>query len=78
MSGNCNFTKFISVLLSYLQKGSQHICVEYPGVHEFSFVDSCIFFGSSSVKINTSNLLVWRIQIVMIITSAYSFIFGSF
>ncbi|KAE9598205.1 hypothetical protein Lal_00003964 [Lupinus albus] len=39
-----------------IQKGSQHICVEYPGVHEFNFVDSCILFGSSSVKIDTSNL----------------------
>ncbi|KAG4913760.1 hypothetical protein AAZX31_19G204100 [Glycine max] len=38
-----------------IQKGSQHICVEQPGVHEFHFVDSCIFFGSSSVKINTSD-----------------------
>ncbi|XP_019421858.1 PREDICTED: nodal modulator 1-like isoform X3 [Lupinus angustifolius] len=39
-----------------IQKGSQHICIEYPGVHEFNFVDSCILFGSSSVKIDTSNL----------------------
>ncbi|KAJ1412555.1 Immunoglobulin-like fold [Sesbania bispinosa] len=39
-----------------IRKGSQRICIEYPGVHEFSFIDSCIFFGSSSVKINTSNL----------------------
>ncbi|KAK7337534.1 hypothetical protein VNO77_18114 [Canavalia gladiata] len=38
-----------------IRKGSQRICVEYPGIHEFSFVDSCIFFGSSSVKIDTSN-----------------------
>ncbi|XP_027348835.1 nodal modulator 1 isoform X2 [Abrus precatorius] len=38
-------------------KGSQRICVEYPGVHEFVFVDSCIFFGSSSVKIDTHNQL---------------------
>ncbi|KOM35313.1 hypothetical protein LR48_Vigan02g146300 [Vigna angularis] len=37
-----------------IQKGSEHICVEHPGLHEFSFVDSCIFFGSSSVKINTA------------------------
>ncbi|KAG5072994.1 hypothetical protein JHK86_008205 [Glycine max] len=40
-----------------IRKGFQHICVEQPGVHEFSFVDSCIFFGSSSVKINTSDQL---------------------
>ncbi|KAK7284568.1 hypothetical protein RJT34_19316 [Clitoria ternatea] len=38
-----------------IQRGSQHICVEYPGIHEFSVIDSCIFFGSSSVKIDTSN-----------------------
>nr|KYP47590.1 Nodal modulator 1 [Cajanus cajan] len=38
-----------------IQKGSQHICLEHPGVHEFSFADSCIFFGSSSLKINTSD-----------------------
>ncbi|KAI5388876.1 hypothetical protein KIW84_074509 [Lathyrus oleraceus] len=40
-----------------IQKGSQHICVEFPDIHEFNFIDSCIFFGSSSVKIDTSNLL---------------------
>ncbi|KAI4349753.1 hypothetical protein L6164_010313 [Bauhinia variegata] len=38
-----------------IQKGSQKICVEYPGVHEFHFGNSCVFFGSSSVKIDTSN-----------------------
>ncbi|KAF7804939.1 nodal modulator 1 [Senna tora] len=40
-----------------IQKGSQQICVEYPGVHELHFKNSCIFFGSSPVKIDTSNLL---------------------
>lgn len=40
-----------------IKKGSQHICVESSGVHELHFVSSCIFFGSSSVKINTSNPL---------------------
>ncbi|XP_041018341.1 nodal modulator 1 [Juglans microcarpa x Juglans regia] len=40
-----------------IKKGSQHICVESPGLHELHFVDSCIFFGSSSMKIDTSNPL---------------------
>ncbi|KAM7501151.1 hypothetical protein LguiB_000055 [Lonicera macranthoides] len=40
-----------------IKKGSQHICVEFPGVHELHFVNSCISFGSSSTKINTSNSL---------------------
>ncbi|KAK9950516.1 hypothetical protein M0R45_006002 [Rubus argutus] len=38
-----------------IKKGSQNICVEHPGVHELHFVNSCIFFGSSSMKIDTSN-----------------------
>lgn len=38
-----------------IKKGSQHICVESPGLHELHFVNSCVFFGSSSVKIDTSN-----------------------
>jgi hypothetical protein len=38
-----------------IKKGSQSICVEYPGVHELHFVNSCISFGSSSTKINTSD-----------------------
>ncbi|XP_054800411.1 uncharacterized protein LOC129304687 [Prosopis cineraria] len=40
-----------------IQKGSQQVCVEYAGVHELHFKNSCIFFGSSAVKIDTSNLL---------------------
>jgi hypothetical protein len=32
--------------------------MESPGVHELHFVNSCIFFGSSPIKIDTSNLLV--------------------
>ncbi|XVF72762.1 hypothetical protein PTKIN_Ptkin12aG0146400 [Pterospermum kingtungense] len=40
-----------------IKKGSQHICVESPGVHELHFVNSCIFFGSSSMIIDTSNPL---------------------
>lgn len=39
-----------------IKKGSQHVCVESPGVHELSFPNSCISFGSSSVIIDTSNL----------------------
>ncbi|PSS14739.1 Nodal modulator 1 like [Actinidia chinensis var. chinensis] len=38
-----------------IKKGSQQICVESPGVHELQFVNSCIFFGSSSMRIDTSN-----------------------
>ncbi|WCJ22340.1 Carbohydrate-binding-like fold [Euphorbia peplus] len=38
-----------------IKKGSQHICVESPGVHELYFTNSCILFGSSPIKIDTSN-----------------------
>ncbi|KAL3649360.1 hypothetical protein CASFOL_005763 [Castilleja foliolosa] len=38
-----------------IKKGSQQICVESPGVHELHFIDSCISFGSSTLKIDTSN-----------------------
>ncbi|BFG23849.1 hypothetical protein CerSpe_101230 [Prunus speciosa] len=38
-----------------IKKGSQNICVEYPGVHELHFVNSCVFFGSSSIEIDTLN-----------------------
>ncbi|KAI4319166.1 hypothetical protein MLD38_032798 [Melastoma candidum] len=37
-----------------IKKGSQHICVEFPGVHELSLGESCVHFGSSSVKIDTA------------------------
>ncbi|XWS76670.1 hypothetical protein CRYUN_Cryun01aG0197400 [Craigia yunnanensis] len=40
-----------------IKKGSQYICVESPGVHALHFVNSCILFGSSSMKIDTSNSL---------------------
>ncbi|XP_058077025.1 uncharacterized protein LOC131225505 [Magnolia sinica] len=40
-----------------IKKGSQRICVESPGLHELHFRDSCIFFGSSSVKFDTLNPL---------------------
>ncbi|XP_057966723.1 uncharacterized protein LOC131156786 isoform X2 [Malania oleifera] len=40
-----------------IKKDSQYICVELPGVHELNFVNSCISFGSSSVKIDTLNPL---------------------
>ncbi|KAJ0979944.1 hypothetical protein J5N97_015418 [Dioscorea zingiberensis] len=36
-----------------IKKGSQRICVESSGVHELHFVNSCIFFGSSSVEFDT-------------------------
>ncbi|PWA55857.1 carbohydrate-binding-like fold protein [Artemisia annua] len=38
-----------------IKKGSQNICVESPGVHELQFVNSCVLFGSSPVKIDTAN-----------------------
>ncbi|KAL9250005.1 BOS complex subunit NOMO1-like protein [Drosera capensis] len=38
-----------------IKKGSEYLCVESPGIHEVKFVNSCIFFGSSSVKIDTSD-----------------------
>lgn len=38
----------------HIKKGSQKICVESPGQHDLHFVDSCIFFGSSSAKFDTS------------------------
>ncbi|GAV83060.1 CarboxypepD_reg domain-containing protein [Cephalotus follicularis] len=40
-----------------IKKGSQHVCVESPGMHELYFVNSCISFGSSSMEIDTSNHL---------------------
>ncbi|KAJ8899145.1 hypothetical protein K2173_011142 [Erythroxylum novogranatense] len=40
-----------------IMKGSQRLCLEYPGVHELHFVNSCISFGSMSTKIDTSNLM---------------------
>ncbi|KAL8522702.1 hypothetical protein ACS0TY_012875 [Phlomoides rotata] len=39
-----------------IKRGSQKICVTSPGVHELHFIDSCIFFGSSSFQVDTSNL----------------------
>lgn len=41
-----------------MQKGSQHVCVESPGLHELNFVNPCVYFGSSVLKIDTSNTLV--------------------
>ncbi|KAK4778645.1 hypothetical protein SAY86_006173 [Trapa natans] len=38
-----------------IKKGSQRICIESSGIHELKFADSCIFFGSSSLKIDTSS-----------------------
>uniref|UniRef100_A0A1J3G3W9 Nodal modulator 1 n=1 Tax=Noccaea caerulescens TaxID=107243 RepID=A0A1J3G3W9_NOCCA len=39
-----------------IKKGSQKICVESPGGHELQLSDSCISFGSNSIKIDVSNL----------------------
>ncbi|KAI3940108.1 hypothetical protein MKW92_014647 [Papaver armeniacum] len=44
-----------SVLKTKIKTGAQRICVESPGVHELHFVNSCISFGSSFVKFDTSN-----------------------
>lgn len=38
-----------------IKKGSQKICLESPGVHELQFIESCVSFGTSTVKIDTSN-----------------------
>ncbi|KDP28277.1 hypothetical protein JCGZ_14048 [Jatropha curcas] len=43
-----------SIVNLKIKKGSQRICVESPGVHELHFVKSCIFFGSTPMKIDTS------------------------
>ncbi|XP_020582694.1 LOW QUALITY PROTEIN: nodal modulator 1-like [Phalaenopsis equestris] len=39
-----------------IKKGSQKICLQNPGEHELHFLNSCIFFGSPSLKFNTMNL----------------------
>ncbi|EEF47245.1 carboxypeptidase regulatory region-containingprotein, putative [Ricinus communis] len=44
-----------SIINLKIKKGSQHICVESPGVHELHFINSCILFASSPMKIDTSN-----------------------
>ncbi|VVB06611.1 unnamed protein product [Arabis nemorensis] len=38
-----------------IKKGLQKICVESPGGHELQLSDSCISFGSNSIKIDVSN-----------------------
>ncbi|XP_076883578.1 uncharacterized protein LOC143532402 [Bidens hawaiensis] len=38
-----------------IKKGPQHICIESPGVPELHFINSCILFGTSPVKIDTAN-----------------------
>lgn len=60
---SCNAI-FVLFLHIKLQKGSQHICIETPGLHELHFVNSCIFFGSSPMKIDTSNASVWCLWIL--------------
>ncbi|KAG0480871.1 hypothetical protein HPP92_011729 [Vanilla planifolia] len=39
-----------------IKKGSQKICIEDPGEYELHFLNSCIYFGSSSLKFDTSSL----------------------
>ncbi|RAL42059.1 hypothetical protein DM860_011842 [Cuscuta australis] len=46
-----------SVVNFKIKKGSQHLCVESPGVHELNFHKSCISFRSSSLIIDTSDPL---------------------
>lgn len=46
---------FSCLFLREMQKGSQHICVESPGVHNLHFVNPCVFFGSPVLKMDTSN-----------------------
>ncbi|CAA2967005.1 Nodal modulator 1 [Olea europaea subsp. europaea] len=38
-----------------IKKGAQRICLKSPGMHELHFVDSCISFGNSFLRIDTSN-----------------------
>jgi hypothetical protein len=38
-----------------IKKGSQKICIESPGGHELQLSDSCMSFGSNSIKIDVSN-----------------------
>lgn len=38
-----------------IKKGSQHVCIESPGVHKLHFVNPCVFFGSPVLEIDTSN-----------------------
>lgn len=40
-----------------IKKGPQRICIESSGTHELHFVNSCILFGSSPVKIDMANTL---------------------
>ncbi|CAA7388395.1 unnamed protein product [Spirodela intermedia] len=40
-----------------IKRGSQKICLQNPGLHELHFVNSCIFFGNSSLKFDTLNQL---------------------
>lgn len=39
-----------------IEKGWQQICLEAPGVHMLHFLNSCIFFGMSSLEFNILNL----------------------
>ncbi|KAF6143365.1 hypothetical protein GIB67_001309 [Kingdonia uniflora] len=44
-----------SIMNLQIKKGTQRICLEYPGMHELHFLNSCISFGSLSVKFDTLN-----------------------
>lgn len=46
-----------SIMNLLIEKGSQRICVESTGVHELHFTNSCVFFGSSVMKFDTTNPL---------------------
>ncbi|KAL5700275.1 hypothetical protein ACHQM5_025742 [Ranunculus cassubicifolius] len=46
-----------SILNLQIKKGSQRLCVESAGIHELHFNNSCIFFGSSVMKFDTTNPL---------------------
>ncbi|KAF9619797.1 hypothetical protein IFM89_009319 [Coptis chinensis] len=44
-----------SVMNLRIKKGPQRICLGSPGEHELHFINSCIFFGSSVIKFDTTN-----------------------
>ncbi|KAL9239761.1 hypothetical protein vseg_014053 [Gypsophila vaccaria] len=45
-----------------IKRGSQRLCVESPGIHYLEFVNSCVFFGSSSITIDTANLTLVNLK----------------
>ncbi|KAL2934972.1 Nodal modulator 3 [Bienertia sinuspersici] len=44
-------------LLLKIKKGSQRLCLESPGINKLELINPCIFFGSSSINIDTANLM---------------------